>query len=201
MNFAELITEVETLTKRPDLIAKTKQAIRAATLRVHSSGFYPFDIIETGIEWTEPRILQNFNPYDTWERYRRIKYLRRWDPPLSSGDQGMAGVFYTPVEIGNIVNQYGFDRDNIFYIAGNLIQIRSNPAVQYMLAGVYVNPDVTEANYSSWVADNIPFAIIYDAARRIQADIGNREAAGDMQSLYSEELSSLLIMSDDMPGE
>lgn len=200
MNFQELVAEVMTLTKRLDLETKTKQAIKAATLRAHQSGFYPWDVKETGIEWTEARILQNFDPKVTWPDYRRIKYLRRWDPPFNSSFEGKAGPVYTPLEIGQIVDQYGCDKFNVYYIAGNLIQIRSEPAVRYMLAGYYANPNVTEDNFSSKIADDFPFAIIYDAARRIQSDIGNREAAADMRELTAEQYASILIMSDDMPG-
>ena len=50
--FTELCNDVYTMTKRPDLVAETKLAVKAATLKAHQSDFYPKDIYETGIQFS-----------------------------------------------------------------------------------------------------------------------------------------------------
>jgi len=199
--FQEMYDEVVILTKRPDLIDKTKQAVKSATLFTHNSGFYPRDVSESGLKFNDPGFIQNFDPKNIWPLFRKIKYIRRWNYDAADPNYGKVGPFFKPIEIGQSVDAYGYDKQDVFYLAGQLQQIRSSLEFQYALAGAYLYPNVTESNYASWIADEFPFAIIYDAARRVSSGIGFREDAQDFQAQTQEVMSEILLMSDDMPGE
>ena len=49
--FSDLTSDVMTITNRPDLIAETKLAVKAATLKIHQSDYYYKDLFETGLSW------------------------------------------------------------------------------------------------------------------------------------------------------
>ena len=70
MNFSDLVTEVGTITGRPDRVAEIESAIKSATLKAHNSDYFYKDIFETGIAFT------------TSDFYQQLDY-RALIPPLS----------------------------------------------------------------------------------------------------------------------
>ena len=171
MQLSELVSEVYVQTNRPDLVEKTSSAIRAATLLAHHSDFYKKDILETGISFDTAAYKQSLDT-DVVPRYRKLKWIRKYDNVSE-----LPGEFLTVIDVPEILDDYGIERENIAYEAGQNIQISSNTELQYMLMGVYVSPDVTSLNYNSWVADNFPYLIIHDAAAKVFQSIGNLEQA------------------------
>jgi hypothetical protein len=72
----------------------------------------------------------------------------------------------TPIEIENFLDTYGYKQDYSFYLAGQYTQIRVSGSDQYFNFGCYVYPDTTLQS-PSWIADEFPFAIVYEAARTL----------------------------------
>jgi hypothetical protein len=169
--FAELVADVKTLTNRPDLVAETILAVKAATLKAHSSDFYVKDIFETAISWDPVAYVQSLTYKQIVPLWRSFKYLRKFTPSTATGD-AVPGTFFTLIDPTNSIDAYKVDKDNVCYIAGADLDIRSNTQDQYMLLGCYVWPNITEANYSSWIAEDLPYAIVYEAASKIFKQIG-----------------------------
>lgn len=198
MTFEELVAEVITITKRPDLQDRINSAIRAATLKVHQRDYYFRDIKETGLAFASPAYLQSFSPKDIYANYRKIKYLR-----FHSGTEGDApGKFYEYIQIGNSNNEFGEIKSDCFYSAGDLIQVRSSVPLQYALFGCYVHPIVTPAlAYRSWIADEYPWTIIYEAARIVFRGIGFEEQSSGMDKLGQEQYQVMMasVGTDEVP--
>jgi hypothetical protein len=59
--------------------------------------------------------------------------------------------------------------------------VKSATALQYVLAGWYGYPNVDTKNnglnFDSWIARELPYAIIYDAASKIFQMIGQQETS------------------------
>jgi hypothetical protein len=197
MNFNELFAEVVLITKRPDLVDRTKQAIRAATLKIHHSDFYYRDLIEVPVQFTNPFILQSFIPTEVVPAFRKAKYVRLWN----GGIEGDVGMFLTPIQIENSLDAYKNIKTNVFYMAGQNLQIRGCGPLDKVLFGCYVHPIVLpEASYSSWIAVDKPYAIIYEAARAIFKGISFTEQANEYSQLVAEEVSELkMSYIDDVP--
>lgn len=198
MNFTELCDEVKLLTRRPDLTERVESAVRAATLKAHHSDFYYKDIYEQSVEFAAELYIQNFQPTDIFPLFRKAKYIRLW-----SGDEttGYAGAFLKPIQIENALDGYNCIKTDVFYQAGQLLQIRGTCPILRVLFGAYLHPTITpSAAYCSWIADEMPFAIIYEAARVIFKSIGNDRETAEMNTLAAEQYT-LLRMSyiDDTP--
>lgn len=197
MNFAEIRAEVLNLTKRPDLTTQTNSAITSATLKAHQSNFYYKDIVEVAVEFGTSQNIQNFLPTDVLPRFRKAKYIRQW---YGDATTGQPGAFFTPIQIENSLDAYNYIRTDVFYMAGQLLQIRGTNAVNRILFGAYQHPQATETGYNSWIANELPYAIIYEAARIIFLSIGQQELSTGMASLVSEVYRDLLISYvDDTP--
>lgn len=197
MNFAELVAEVLVIVKRPDLQTRIEGAVRAATLKMHQSDFFYKDLYETAVEFENEFNIQNFLPNEIYPNFRKPKYVRFWNGDASGGP----GLFLKPIQIENSMDAYGAIKDNVFYMAGQLLQIRTSPAVKRVLFGAYLHPVVTPAEkYASWIADEYPYAIIYEAARAIYRSIGFQEQASEYSQLMAEILTEIKMSCiDDVP--
>lgn len=197
MTFNELVAEVMELTRRPDLQTRTEQAVRAATLKAHHSDFFYKDLYEQSVEFGQEYYIQNFLPTDIFTNFRKAKYVRFWNGDVN----GYAGAFLEPIQIENALDDYGCNKTNVFYMAGQLLQIRTSAPIKRCLFGAYLHPQIIPANsYCSWIAKEYPYAIIYEAARVIFKGIGLDQQTSEMTSLVAEEYRNLKISNvDDVP--
>lgn len=197
MTFDEIVAEVVSITKRPDLIERIKSNVRAATLKAHHSDFYYKDLYEVPVQFAEVFILQNFIPTDVAPRFRKTKYIRRWQ----GGNAGHFGNFFTHIAIENSLDGYGCTKDEVFYMAGQALQMRGRTPIDKVLFGCYLHPTVTPAaSYSSWIAELMPYVIIYEAARVTFKSFSFTEAANEYSSLVAEQFAELkLSYVDDVP--
>tara|TARA_R110000744_G_scaffold325160_1_gene430967 strand:- start:17 stop:607 length:591 start_codon:yes stop_codon:yes gene_type:complete len=188
MTLAELIEEVYLLTNRRDLVAETTAAVKAATLKAHKTDYYSKDIFETGVVFTTPDYRQSLDYITLLSNFRAFKYLRK--TTSATDDTGAFLDIITPEET---IDSYGKNRTDIAYVAGRVIEIRSSTILQYALLGCYAYPIVTTASFSSWIAEQSPFFIIYEACRVIFKSIGYDEQSATFTGLVAEELNLLKI--------
>lgn len=202
MNFTELKEEVQAIVKRPDLTNRIESAIRAATLKLHTTSFYPRDVREEAVAFTYPDVITNFDPRDIFPLFRKIAYIRWWNyDPADTDSAGRPGRLLTPAEMGDIVDYYGFPKLNIYYEAGTLIQIKTTQPLSHCLVGVYVFPKVTPSEeFESWVAEDYPWAIIYEAASKVFGQIGHTAQANAMQQEAGQQLVLLTMQSTKEPA-
>jgi len=182
--FSELCSDVYILTNRPDLVAETKLAVRAATLKAHQSDFYPKDLFEVGIFWPTPDYLQSLDYRLLIPRWRAFKYLRKY----ANGAPGNFIKLLTPEQT---LDGYSINREDICYVAGEMLEIRSSTADDNMILACYVNPDTSENSFNSWIALDHPYAIVYEAARSIFKQIGFDEQATSIRQEVAEQYQIL----------
>lgn len=183
--FTELCDEVYTLTNRPDLIAETKMAVKAATLKAHQSDLYYKDLYETGISFSTSDFVQALEYRSVIPKYRQLKYIRKTDAA------GTPDKFLTVITPTQVLDKYNVTREDVCYAAGELIQIKSSTLLQYILFGCYVNPTVTETEYNSWIALDHPYAIIFEAAATVYKAIGQDDQATTFRNMVGEQLAML----------
>lgn len=186
MTLDEMIQEVYNLTNRPDLVAATKSAVKAATVKAHITDFYSKDIAETGVAFEEPAYIHSLDYNSVIPRFRSLKYFRR-----VKDENDREGVFLEVVTPEEVLDAYSQGRTDICYVAGNILEMRASVEFSKALMGAYVYPNVTDLHYSSWIADNHTFAIVYEAARVIFKTIGYDEEAATYNQLVAEEYNLL----------
>jgi len=204
MNFNELTSEVLSIVRRPDHQSRIESAVRAATLKAHNQDFYYRDLKESGVEFENSAYIQNFLPTQIFgARFRKIKYIRYWNyDATDTVDFGAPGNFFTPIDIENAIDQYGYTKQGVYYMAGELIQIRSAVKFTHCLVGAYTFPIVaTTETFDSWIAQLYPYSIVYEAARQVFNQIGKPSDAKTMTEAVAEEYRQLTISSLNKPGE
>ena len=186
MTFDELVAEVYLLTNRPDLTAETTSAVKAATLKAHQTDYYSKDIYETGIQFTTSEFRQSLDYISLLSNFRAFKYLRK--ATSATDDTGAFFGILTPEET---LDSYGANKTDIAYVAGRVLEIRSSTTFQYAYLGCYVLPVIRTGAYVSWVAEQHPYAIIYEACRVMFKAIGFDEQSATFERLVAEEYQLL----------
>lgn len=189
MTYDEIIAEVYTLTKRPDLVAVTAAAVKSATLKAHMSDYYSKDVYETGVSFDTAGYIQSLDFVSLITNFRTLKYFKRLDSATDT-----TGKFFDILTPEETIDSYGEAKTDIAYAAGRVLEIRASVEFQYGILGCYVLPIVTPtASYSSWVADLFPYIIIFDATRMVLKGIGLDSQAKEYQSLTAEQYALLKI--------
>jgi hypothetical protein len=186
MTLTELVNAVYELTNRPDLTTLTSQTVKSSTLKAHQSDYYPKDLFESGVDFGSSAYFQEFQYREVLPRWRATKFFRKYDAVNSS-----AGDFFTLITPEQVLDSYKITREDVYYLAGDVFQFRSSSEFQYALMGCYLNPDIADATFTSWVALDHPYAIVYDAASIIFKAIGKDEEAAVYRQLVAEQYAML----------
>lgn len=132
------------------------------------------------------------------DRFRKLAYLRDYDPNasyLGSNNQvvyGVAGAEYEEISLPFSTDSFGYDKNYVFYRAGELLQLRSAAAIKAVLLGCYIDPVVEPvANINSWIADLYPNLIAATVKARLFSDIGKMDEAKAAQGEMMEESMTL----------
>ena len=176
MTLEELKSEVYLLTARPDLEDETLQAIRAATLKMHQREFWRRDLKEIGVQFDTAAYLQSFDIYEFLPKFRSIAYVRKYLDKM-----------FEVIDPTQLFNGFGNERTDVVYLAGNILQMRSSDPFTYFQLGYYAHPDTTVEGWNSWIADEFPYAIIYEAAATVTVSIGYNERATSLATKAREE--------------
>lgn len=188
MTFDELLEEVYTLTKRPDLSADTELAVKAATLKAHRTDFYSRDIAEVPLTLgTTAKYIWSLDIVSYISNFRSIKYIRIYDTVSL-----VPTTFFEIITPEEVLDSYGVQRSNVAYIAGRNVELKANVTFTDIIFACYVLPIVTPKGfYSSWVADLFPYAIVFEAARVVYKTIGFDEESAAYEKLVAEEYKLL----------
>jgi hypothetical protein len=175
------------------MAAEIATAIQAATLKVHQTDYYVRDREEKHIVLPQADFIHQIDVRGVFARYRAISYIRKWDPagidPQTQQMSGAAGVFLSQVDPEGILDAYGYTKPDTWYVGGYNLNIRSSTSLQHLLVGWYQMPKITPiANYSSWIADTVPFAIIFDASSTIFQMMAQQDQSRKFDGLVTEQL-------------
>lgn len=187
-SLANLITSVYTITNRPDLVAETKLAVKFATLAAHQSGYYDKDLFESGVVFDAAAYYQSLQYRLLLPRWRSLKFIRKYSFP-----DMLAGDFLKLITPDNSLDSYGINKEDVMYLAGESLEIRSSTQLRYVLLGCYLLPDVTDDGYNSWISVEHEFLIIFNAARIVYKGIGFDEQSSQFQALAGEQFSLLTL--------
>ncbi len=188
MNLTELCNEVYTITNRPDLVAETKAAVRSATLKLHQVEYFHKDIFETGVKFFAPAYVQDLEFRTLIPRFRTLKYFRKAES-TGAVDKFLT-VLTTPEDV---IDQYGSNKTDVCYVAGGLLKVLSSTKFEYGILGCYIHPDITEDGFSSWIAEDHPFAIVYEAAGKIFKLLGKTEEFQAYALMAGDERQAIII--------
>lgn len=154
-----LVTECNRWTKRPDLDAATRSAIRGVTLKYHRLHKLFKDL--TTVIVPNPDTTQQVAQIDipTWfPQWRQFKSIKNDQSDLS----------YTVADPNQLLDQDGYSLLNVYLVAGTTLNVKSGAGFQNLNVIYYKDPIITtDATYNSWIATEQPDLLICAAAVRV----------------------------------
>ncbi len=184
-----VVADVISITNRPDLVAETEIAVRAATLSCHSFGMYPRDLNTQLIKITEPAYIQSLDTTTLMPRIRGLSSVFLSD----INDDPMT---YPEIEVTDINDirdpEYRTMKNNIAYLAGTVVHIRSEVQTYGYLVSYYQYPSTVRASYNSWIAQTAKDIIVMYAAHLVLRANGNQEKANSLFKFVMEILKPQL---------
>lgn len=188
-DFNTLVADVYTLTNRPDLVAETAIAVKSATLKLHSRDNFFKDLKEVAIFFNPSAYFQSIDYRSLVPTYRSIKYLRKYDFAGST-----PGDFFEIIEPEQVLDSYNLQKQDICYVAGSSVQVKSSTKDSYMLLGCYVHPIVdTQSTFNSWIAIEFPFAIVFEAAAQVFSTLKDSEATSNYRAQANDMMAEIII--------
>lgn len=203
--FQSLYDKTVIETSRPDKVATTKQALASATLSCHSldGDFFFRDIHTADVQFDvapgQQGVYINELSTEALPRYRSLAYIRKWNSTYnaSQSNPNVSPPFYTDygVPIGSslilrdiilispneYLDEYGYERTDVCYQVGSNIMIKSSTPLPAVKMGWYTWPNVDAGNdftnYTSWIAEQFPFLMVYMAAVSILNGTGEQDVA------------------------
>lgn len=191
--FAELRDLTVAQTRRPEVQAITDAAIRTAVLRAHHVDFFPRDLLVGSLSYTpiSGGLYQDFPTVTTLlPRLRALKTLYGIDP-----------VSYAQIEqlefreTDDVYDKDGYQRPSVYNLIGDTLRCYIQVWSGALQAHYYANPVVTEAGFSSWIADQYQDDVAQWAAGIVQGRLGYLEQAQLVQRTYVEPFKEQLVAS------
>lgn len=192
----QLTADVLTIVKRADLAADITLHTKNAILKAHSADFWLKDLYENAFSFATPAVQYSLDYRTLVPRWKSLKYLNTIDPITGEVVRKLK-----PIPVEKFIDGYGYKRDYSFYLAGDLLQIRVSDSAQNFGFGAYLYPDTTLLSAPSWIADQFPYAIVYEAARTLFKLIGYQEQEASAEKLVAEAMAEVRMVGLATVGE
>jgi hypothetical protein len=172
--YDEILSDIITLTARPDLAEESAIAFRSAVATIHGRFNFPRDLTTVLVKLPNASYQTAIDIQVSLPRLRALSQIRLTDPQDSPVNSPIIDI----VEVGDIYDPvYNTIKNNIAFIGGASLNIRNLiPASGYII-DYYLAPFTRREQFNSWIAQLSPEAIIFMAAATVFQTNGNEEKA------------------------
>jgi hypothetical protein len=183
--YDELVQDVITLTARPDLELEAELAVRTATNNAHLSDAYARDFQLTPVQLPNASYQTSLDIPTLFPRLRGLGSIQPLDnnyQPVILPPENRISI----IELGDIYDDYGTMKNNVAYLSGDKVNIRSSTNGYGYLVGWFRAPSTKRDQYSSWIAQLYPDVILYWAASIVLDTNGNEAKAAKFMRMTLE---------------
>ena len=131
MSFADILTDVYTLTGHPEQVNLSKLGIRAATVKLHGMEFWREDRVEESIAVTVVEGEFSLDlAADLAYQVRHLAAIRK----------GSDYIYFDEIDPKQLLDQFGYKRYNSFYRIGNILKFLSDTTETEIVVVYYKQP-------------------------------------------------------------
>lgn len=203
MNYSELVAAVVDITDRGENPSAIQYAVAKATLKFHLADFWLRDVVELVVPPEALGLAPRYEIYvsTALPGFRKISYINAYDD-VTDPENPLVMQTFTENSPAYIKDVYGNRKQNVYYLAGDVITLwawgGSYPSPQQdsipkFLIGYYKSPLVQASNYSSWIAEIAPFAIVDEACAEIFGAVGDDDQAKRRRDMFAANLQLIRI--------
>lgn len=166
MNFSEIATEVQRITKRPDKAVETAMAINKAISYCTLKGSFRKDIVEASIA-VDATLYGDTISLASLTRFRRFTYVK------PTGTK----YYLKPISEEQVFVPKNQMQPNVYYIAGTSLTYTLSNLTTSLEVAYLTYPAVLSGTNTHWMLDIMPYAIIDLAAAYLFSAIGDDTSA------------------------
>jgi hypothetical protein len=164
MNFAQVVDEVVSTIKRPDLIGQVRREVNAAISFYCLDNTFASDFVEQSVPIDPQQYTQAFAK-STLARFRKFKYIKI----------GGTKSFLSKLSDAEILSGC-FDSKNSYYEIGVNVNISINTLAPALDVGFYAYPPILANTDEFWLLDIAPFMVIDRACATMFRSIGDEKS-------------------------
>jgi hypothetical protein len=180
MTLNEMVTEILAETKRVDKTDAIRRYVRKAIIQVHSSGFYPRDIVEDVVDLADAELV-NFKITlpARLRKFVTISPLDKNSQPIriSTNDNR-----YEVIESTDVIDSFFSPKKDVYYLTGAAVVIKSTVAPSKLYISWYEHPEVADNELESWLMADHDSIIMDTAKSMFYASVGRDKLARDIKS-------------------
>ena len=188
--FAELVASTLEVTKRPALVALTNQAVRLAVMRAQHTDFFPRDSAIGSLPY---QVSQYVMFYDFPNMNTQLPRLRQIQTIYGKTQEGL---YVEQLEYRKISNLYDNDGEPLRYVytlIGETLRCWFDMPTGMIDVAYFRNPNTSELQFSSWIADEYKEEIAHWAAAIVFARSGFQDMAAELQQTHIAPFKQELI--------
>ena len=193
MTLDDIVLEVISLSGRPDKEDYIRGQVRSSIMQIHKTASYPRDRVEATIVIATPT---NNMKLALPARFRKFEIVAgALDDgtiiPLTTKDN-----FYERRDPTDIVNNSYTAVQDMYYLAGTVVNIKSSvyPPNIYMM--YFANPDISLTTLETWAMADSGELFVTLALSKVLGFMGNKERAKELHSQYVVDLE--LFVNDNL---
>lgn len=190
MQIVDLIRGVQDIIKRPDLASMIDTRVRGAVKWVHMTDFYPRDRI-TAVQNIKPNQVVRLTLPERFRQFELIRPLTDAEQPIPLSTDTVDTIGLIEADPHQLLDYRNVQRDNYYYVVGDIINIKMNCTADKMLFMYYAYPDLRDDKATTWVTEQFPELIIFRAAAVLYAQLGNQDLRNTYGALSTEHLEQL----------
>jgi hypothetical protein len=191
--FAEMEALVVAQTRRPEIPAVTRAAIKSATLRAHHVDFFPRDLASAPLTYA---VGNGAGYYDIANLSTIISRLR-----APTFIHCIEPATFRPIEkldyrdADDVYDSAGNGRLSAYTLIGDTLRIYPQLATGRLELFYYKNPDTSTVLYESWIATTYPEEVAMWAAGIVFARTGFAEMAAEFKKDHVNPFREMLVSS------
>ena len=179
--------------RRPDMQAQVAARVRGAIQWAHNLDYFPRDRI------TQMQLVQDVEnntirlglpPY-----FRQFEVIRPYDindNPITLCTDTPDSIGYREIDPHQILGYRGTQETNWFYVAGDVLNIRTSAEPHQLYFMYHATPDLRDDSAVTWITENYTELIEFRALGVLYSIVGNQELRNTYMNL-AEELKEQLL--------
>lgn len=181
------------LIRRSSMQTLVDTQIRAAIRKGHRAGSFPRDVQTVTISnLSTSDAIQSVDLSSYCPRLRQLKAVK----PTEYQD-----VWYHDVDLGDLLDQYGYAKTNVYWQVGSTLNVRAAAAVSSIDVYFLALPDLTNLETcDDWVLVNHGDLVAHWAASSILGILGEQEAKRGIDEMTKEFYEDLMEESVEIIG-
>ena len=193
MQVDTIIQNVMDVFRRPDMAVQVAQRVRGAILWAHNQDYFPRDRItqmQTVQQFENSTIRLGLPPY-----FRQFEVVRPFDAndvAINLSTDTPDSVGYREIDPKQIIGYRNSEEINWYYVAGDVLNIRTNVTPVKLYFMYYATPDLRSDNAVTWITEQYQEMVEFRALGVLYSIIGNQELRNTYMNLANENLEIML---------